>query len=131
MTDHGELTSSQSQHTLPSAPLTQPAGLAAEDSGVSEAVKEPQGTPTGVGAAEDDCKEDSAWSWHQAWYPVAPESYLEKKLPNSITVLGIRFVVWLDSDGIWRAARDECPHRSDAVYIPEVQVYCDDTLCIL
>ena len=54
---------------------------------------------------------ESGLQWHRAWYPVAPVSYLETKLPNKVTILGIAFVVWKDPEGEWRAARDECPHR--------------------
>lgn len=53
------------------------------------------------------------FTWSKNWYPVAVASLLEEDKPNKVTLLGRDYVVWY-GDGMWNAAKDECPHRWDA-----------------
>ena len=59
----------------------------------------------------------SDFTWSKNWYPVAVASLLEEDKPNKVTLLGRDYVVWY-ADGMWNAAKDECPHRWDAWSLP-------------
>jgi hypothetical protein len=49
--------------------------------------------------------------WRRSWYAVAALDALEPDVPTAVTVMGQRIALWRDAEGIWRALRDECPHR--------------------
>ncbi|KAK3244991.1 hypothetical protein CYMTET_45420 [Cymbomonas tetramitiformis] len=80
------------------------------------------------------------FDWNECWYPTFYTCDLDKKVPQAVTVLGKRLVIWWDASaseeearqqgldrawsaaktsheaaevgpGCWRAFRDLCPHR--------------------
>lgn len=58
--------------------------------------------------------DDATFKWTANWYPVlAVEGWtaVDSGRPHAIQVLGLDLVAWRDDDGVWRAARDSCPHR--------------------
>ncbi|CAK0784783.1 hypothetical protein CVIRNUC_007987 [Coccomyxa viridis] len=66
------------------------------------------------------------FTWSKNWYPVAVASLLEEDKPNKVTLLGRDYVVWY-GDGMWNAAKDECPHRFAALSVGRVedgQLFC-------
>jgi phenylpropionate dioxygenase-like ring-hydroxylating dioxygenase large terminal subunit len=58
----------------------------------------------------DESVEDSCWLRH--WVPVAYLRDLDRRRPQSFTLLGEDLVLWWDRQGeVWQAFRDVCPHR--------------------
>ncbi|KAF6155197.1 hypothetical protein GIB67_019723 [Kingdonia uniflora] len=56
--------------------------------------------------------EGEKFDWFAHWYPVAPVSDLDKKVPHGKRVMGIDIVVWWDRNiGEWQVFEDKCPHR--------------------
>ena len=50
--------------------------------------------------------------WHQRWYPVAYLDDLDRRRPQSFTLLATDLVLWWEpSSARWRAFADVCPHR--------------------
>lgn len=63
--------------------------------------------------ADDEVQsEDDKFDWYSHWYPLAPVSDLDKRVPHAKTVLGIDVVLWWDrSEEKWKVFEDKCPHR--------------------
>ncbi len=57
--------------------------------------------------------EDERSIWRDTWWPVGRLVELKENEPNATQLLGMDLVLWKDAQGTWRAAQDECPHRSD------------------
>lgn len=52
------------------------------------------------------------FDWQEVWYPVHYVEDLDKKQPNTFTLLGQNLVIWWDQQGeTWRVFKDQCPHR--------------------
>jgi phenylpropionate dioxygenase-like ring-hydroxylating dioxygenase large terminal subunit len=48
----------------------------------------------------------------QHWYPLTPIADLRPEYPTSVTVLGVKMVIWKPRDNsTYRAFLDQCPHR--------------------
>ncbi|CAI5464949.1 unnamed protein product [Closterium sp. Yama58-4] len=60
---------------------------------------------------DSEVKSRDEFVWEKNWYPVALIEDLDPSRPTSIQLLGRDLVIWRDSQGIWRAHADRCPHR--------------------
>ncbi|KAL6749465.1 pheophorbide a oxygenase [Haematococcus lacustris] len=49
--------------------------------------------------------------WFAAWWPVVPVDQVDSKVPQAVDLLGLKLVVWADSQGCWHTLQDRCPHR--------------------
>lgn len=55
---------------------------------------------------------NTEFNFFQQWYPVSPVEDLDPSKPTTITILGMRLVVWKPGDSDkFRIFLDECPHR--------------------
>ena len=61
---------------------------------------------------------------------MAVASLLEEDKPNKVTLLGRDYVVWY-ADGMWNAAKDECPHRWDTYLEPACSITVENCSCSL
>ncbi|GFH09224.1 rieske domain-containing protein [Haematococcus lacustris] len=55
--------------------------------------------------------------WFAAWWPVVPV--------DQVDLLGLKLVVWADSQGRWHTLQDRCPHREQFYYQPYVHALRD------
>ncbi|MCP6762893.1 MAG: Rieske 2Fe-2S domain-containing protein [Fischerella sp. CENA71] len=54
----------------------------------------------------------SEFNFFQHWYPLSPVEDLDPKRPTSVTLLGLRLVIWKPhSSQTYRVFLDKCPHR--------------------
>ncbi|MCJ8280680.1 MAG: Rieske 2Fe-2S domain-containing protein [Rivularia sp. ALOHA_DT_140] len=53
----------------------------------------------------------SEFNFFQQWYPVSPVEDIDPQKPTSITVLGIRLVIWKPKSSDYQVFLDKCPHR--------------------
>ncbi|MDZ8050972.1 MAG: Rieske 2Fe-2S domain-containing protein [Aulosira sp. ZfuVER01] len=54
----------------------------------------------------------SEFNFFQHWYPLLPIEDIDPKQPTSVTLLGLRLVVWKpQSSETYRVFLDQCPHR--------------------
>ncbi|CAI5514788.1 unnamed protein product [Closterium sp. Naga37s-1] len=60
---------------------------------------------------DSEVKSRDQFVWEKNWYPVALIEDLDPSRPTSFQLLGRDLVIWRDSQGIWRAHADRCPHR--------------------
>lgn len=52
------------------------------------------------------------FNFFQHWYPLSPVEDLDPKQPTSVTLLGLRLVIWKPkSSQTYRVFLDQCPHR--------------------
>ena len=52
------------------------------------------------------------FNFFQHWYPLSPVEDLDPKRPTSVTLLGLRLVIWKPgSSDTYRVFLDQCPHR--------------------
>jgi len=59
-----------------------------------------------------DKSESTIRPLHQNWWPVSVSTALDKSRPNAIELLGMRLVLFHDSEsGEWKCLEDMCPHR--------------------
>ena len=54
--------------------------------------------------AHQEKSDGKNFDWWRNWYPVQLLCDLDPAVPNPITLLGKRFVVWQDGDKVWRCA---------------------------
>ncbi|MBD2446831.1 Rieske 2Fe-2S domain-containing protein [Nostoc sp. FACHB-152] len=55
---------------------------------------------------------ESEFNFFQQWYPLSPIEDLDPNQPTSVTLLGLRFVIWKPtSSPTFRVFLDQCPHR--------------------
>ncbi|CAI5956620.1 unnamed protein product [Closterium sp. NIES-64] len=60
---------------------------------------------------DSEVKSRDEFVWEKNWYPVALIEDLDPSRPTAFQLLGRDLVIWRDSQGIWRAHADRCPHR--------------------
>jgi phenylpropionate dioxygenase-like ring-hydroxylating dioxygenase large terminal subunit len=54
----------------------------------------------------------SEFNFFQHWYPLSPVEDLDPKRPTSVTLLGLRLVIWKPKySETYRVFLDQCPHR--------------------
>jgi phenylpropionate dioxygenase-like ring-hydroxylating dioxygenase large terminal subunit len=90
-------------------------------------------------AADDSEKENDSSvirrPFHQHWWPVTVSSAIDKARPNAIELLGMRLVLFYDSEeGQWNCLEDMCQHRfaplSEGRIVTSTEKDCSVKTCI-
>ena len=55
---------------------------------------------------------NTMFNWHNQWYPIAIQKFVDKSKPFKSTVLDTPIVTWYDKNiNYWNTIIDRCPHR--------------------
>ena len=55
---------------------------------------------------------NTAFNWHNQWYPIAIQKFVDKTKPFKSVVLDVPIVTWYDKNtDYWNTLIDRCPHR--------------------
>jgi len=73
---------------------------------------------------------DSEFNFFQQWYPISPVEDLDPKRPTSVTLLGIRLVIWQPRFvEQYCVFLDQCPHRLAPLSEGRVDEKTGDLMC--
>lgn len=72
----------------------------------------------------------SKFNFFQHWYPLSPVQDIDPKQPTSVTILGLRLVIWKPkSSTTYQVFLDQCPHRLAPLSEGRVDTQTDNLMC--
>ena len=72
----------------------------------------------------------SEFNFFQHWYPLIPIEDIDPQRPTSLTLLGMRLVIWKPSNSeTYRVFLDQCPHRLAPLSEGRIETKTGNLMC--